>query len=244
MTKKKDKNFILILFDIKKNPEGSEHLFRIIKTIIEMPPPELPEKYWEFEDVFSEEEISQLMNHSLMHHIINIGEMISPYKFIYKLSENELKILKKYLNENLKREYIQYSINPAGAPILFILKKDGSLRLYVNYRNLNKITIKNRYPLSLMKEILNRLNGAAIYTKFALKKIYYKIRIKQGDESKTVFKIRYDYIKYKIMLYDLANTPATFQIYINKALANLININCVTYLNDILIYSINRAEYQ
>jgi hypothetical protein len=90
-----------------------------------------------------------------------------------------LKVLKKYLNKNLKREYIQHSINPAEAPILFILKKDGSLRLYVDYRGFNKITIKNRHSLPLVEETLNRLNGAAVYTKLDLKKIYYKIRIKK-----------------------------------------------------------------
>jgi hypothetical protein len=93
-----------------------------------------------------------------------------------------LKILKKYLNENLKREYIQHFINPAGTPILFILKKDGNLRLCVNYRSLNKITVKNRYSLPLVKEILNRFSEAAVYTKLDLKKAYYKIRIKKRDE--------------------------------------------------------------
>jgi hypothetical protein len=93
-----------------------------------------------------------------------------------------LKILKKYLNENLEREYIQYFISPVGAFILFILKKDGSLRLYVNYRDLNKIIVKNRYSFSLVRETLDRLSGAAIYTKFDFKEAYYKIRIKKGDE--------------------------------------------------------------
>jgi hypothetical protein len=93
-----------------------------------------------------------------------------------------LKILKKYLNKNLERGYIQHFINPAGTPILFILKKDRSLRLYVDYRDFNKITIKNRYPLSLIGETLDRLNEIAIYTKLDLKKIYYKIRIKKEDE--------------------------------------------------------------
>jgi hypothetical protein len=212
--------------------------------MIELPPSEFPKKYWEFGDIFSEEEINQLTDHSLIHYIINIDDTISSHKSIYKLSEIELKILKKYLNKNLKRKYIQHSINPAGTPILFISKKDGSLRLYVNYRNLNKITIKNRYPLLLVGKTLNRFNGAAIYTKLDLKKVYYRIRIKKGDEWKTAFRIRYGHFEYKIISFDLANTPAIFQAYINKALADLIDVSCVIYLNDILIYSINRAEHQ
>jgi hypothetical protein len=121
-----------------------------------------------------------------------------------------LKILKEYLNKNLKRKYIQYSINPTEAPILFILKKNGNFRLYVNYRDLNKITVKNRHPFSLMKEILNRFNETAIYTKFDLKKAYYRIRIKKRDEWKTIFKIRYDRFKYKIIFFSLANASAIF----------------------------------
>jgi hypothetical protein len=170
--------------------------------------------------------------------------MIFSYKFIYKLSENELKILKKYLNENLEKEYIQYFISPAGAPILFILKKDGNLRLCVDYRDFNKIIIKNRHSLPLIREILDRLNEAAIYTKLDLKEAYYRIRIKKGDEWKTAFRIRYGHFEYKMMSFGLANAPAIFQAYINRALANLINISCVIYLDNILIYSINRAEYQ
>jgi hypothetical protein len=179
-----------------------------------------------------------------MYHIINIGDVIFLYKSIYKLSENELKILKKYLNKNLKKKYIQHFINSAEAPILFILKKDGSLRLCVNYRDLNKITIKNRHLFFLVGETLNRFSGAAIYTKLDLKKAYYKIRIKKEDEWKTIFRIRYGHFKYKMIFFDLANASATFQAYINKALIDLIDINYVAYLNNILIYLINRAEHQ
>jgi hypothetical protein len=133
-----------------------------------------------------------------------------PHNFIYKLSENELKILKNYLNKNLEKKYIQRSINLAGAPILFVSKKNGGFRLCVDYRDLNKITIKNRYPLSLMGEILNRFNGATVYTKFDFKNIYYKIRIRKGDEWKTIFKTKYNHFEYKIISFNLINAPAIF----------------------------------
>jgi hypothetical protein len=178
-----------------------------------------------------------------MHYIINIGDAISPYKFIYKLSENELKILKEYLNENLERKYIQYFINPAETPILFILKKNGSFRLCVDYKGFNKIIIKNRYSLPLMGEILDRLSGAAIYTKFDLKETYYKIRIKKGDEWKTVFRIKYAHFEYKVIFFDFVNISVIFQAYINKILTDLIDFSCVIYFDNILIYFINRAEY-
>jgi hypothetical protein len=93
-----------------------------------------------------------------------------------------LKILKDSLNKNFEKEYIQYSINLTGAPILFVFKKDGEFRLYVDYRGFNKITVKNRYLFFLMKEILDRFNETAVYTKFDLKNIYYRIRIRKGNE--------------------------------------------------------------
>jgi hypothetical protein len=121
-----------------------------------------------------------------------------------------LKILKEYLNKNLKREYIQNFSNSAGASILFILKKNRSFRIYVNYRGLNKIIVKNRYSFPLLKETLNRFNAAAIYTKFDFKEAYYRIRIKKGDEWKTIFRIKYGHFKYKMMFFGLVNTLAIF----------------------------------
>jgi hypothetical protein len=95
-----------------------------------------------------------------------------------------------------------------------------------------------------VEETLNRFSGAAIYTKLDLKEAYYRIRIKKENEWKTAFKIRYGHFKYKMMFFGLANTSVTFQAYINKALAGLIDISCVVYFDNIFIYLINRAEYQ
>jgi hypothetical protein len=133
-----------------------------------------------------------------------------PYNSIYKLSENELKILKDYLDKNLKWEYIQRSISLIGAPILFVLKKDGGFRLYINYKDFNKITVKNRYLFFLIEETLDRFNGAAIYTKFNLKNIYYRIRIRKRDEWKMTFKIKYSYFEYKIILFSFINALVIF----------------------------------
>jgi hypothetical protein len=117
-----------------------------------------------------------------MQYIINTGDAMPPHNSIYKLSENELKILKNYLNKNLKKEYIQRSISLIGASILFVLKKNREFRLYMNYRDLNKITIKNRYSFFLIGKILDRFSGIAVYTKFNFKNIYYRIRIRKRNE--------------------------------------------------------------
>jgi hypothetical protein len=113
----------------------------------------------------------------------------------------------------------------------------------VDYRDLNKITIKNCYPFLLVREILNHFNGAAVYTKFDFKNIYYKIHIRKGNEWETAFKIRYGHFEYKMMPVGFINAPAIFQTYINKTLANLIDINYIAYFNNILIYFSLYAEY-
>ena len=119
-------------------------------------------------------------------------------------------MLRRYLQENLDKGFIRLSKSPAASPILFILKKDGGLRLYMDYRGLNKITIKNRYPLPLMGEILDRVNGARVFSKINLKDAYYRIRIRLGDEWKTAFRTRYGHYEYLVMPFRLTNAPAAF----------------------------------
>jgi hypothetical protein len=114
----------------------------------------------------------------------------------------------------------------------------------MNYKGFNKITIKNRNSFLIIRKTLDRLNGAAIYTKFDLKNIYYKIRITKGNEWKTIFKIKYSYFEYKIISFNLINAPVIFQTYINKILADLIDINYIIYFNNIYIYSSIYAEHQ
>jgi hypothetical protein len=145
--------------------------------------------------------------------------------------------LREYLQDSLRNGWIRESTSPAGAPILFTPKKDGELRLCVDYRALNKLTIKNRYPLPLIGEILDRLVGAKVFTKLDLRNAYHRIRIREGDEWKTAFRTRYGHFEYLVMPFGLANAPATFQAYINQALIGLVDISCVVYLDDILIFS-------
>jgi hypothetical protein len=118
---------------------------------------------------------------------------------------------------------------------LFVPKKDGSLRLYVDYRGLNAITKKNRYPLPLISETLDRLGRATVFSALDLKDTYYRIPIKQGDKWKTTFRTRYSHFEYNVMPFRLYNTPATFQAYINRALIGLVDICYMVYLDNILI---------
>ena len=167
-----------------------------------------------------------------------------PYGPIYRLSAVELKALRDYLDSSLSKGWIQSSESPAGAPILFTPKKDGSLRLCVDYRGLNKVTVKNRYPLPLISEILDRLSGARVYTKLDLRDAYHRIPIRKGDEWKTAFRTRYGHFEYLVMPFGLTNAPATFQSYVNKALKGLLDITCVAYMDDIVIFSEDPAEHE
>ena len=126
------------------------------------------------------------MLHGWPDHAIELTDK-SPYRPIYSLLEKELKVLCEYIQENLGRGWIRESTSPAGAPILFTPKKDGELRLCVNYCGLNKVTIKNRYLLPLIGEIIDRLSGARIYTKLDLRNAYHRIRIREGNKWKTAF---------------------------------------------------------
>ena len=133
-----------------------------------------------------------------------------PQMPIYNLLQKELQILQEYLDNTLDKGWIRPSKSPTKAPILFILKADGIMWLYINYRRLNKIMIKNWYSLPLISKLLNRLGHLKIFIKLDLRNIYYRLYIKKGDKQKTVFKIRYSYFKYLIMLFSLSNTPMTF----------------------------------
>ena len=145
--------------------------------------------------------------------------------------------MKTYIKIHLKTRFNRPSKFPTGAPILFDKKPDGSLCLCVDYRGLNNLTIKNRYLLPLIVELLDRLGRAKKFTQLNLTSAYHQIKIKEGDKWKMAFQIRYGYFKYQVMPFGLSNTPASFQSYINKFLAENLDIFVIVYLDDILIYT-------
>lgn len=189
-----------------------------------------------FEDIFWSEEKPTPESCIGVEHAIDTTTN-PPFGPIYNLSATELSTLRDYLEDALQKGWITHSKSPAGAPILFVPKKDGGLRLCVDYRGLNKVTIKNRHPLPLISEILDRLAGAKIYSKIDLKDAYHRIKIKQDDRWKTAFRTRYGHYEYVVMPFGLTNAPATFQAYIHRALSSLLDTICIAYLDDILIFS-------
>jgi len=119
-------------------------------------------------------------------------------------------VLRANLNDALAKGLIRHSTSPAGAPILFVPKKDSTLRLYVDYRALNSVTIKDRCALPLVNETLDRIRGVRYFTTLDLKDAYYRIRIRTGDKWKTAFRTRYRHFEYIVIPFGLTNAPATF----------------------------------
>jgi len=143
----------------------------------------IPATYGEFVDVFSKEKAETLTPHRSTDHAIDWEPGYNlPYGRIYNLSEFQLRTLTAYIEANLPNGFIQQSSSPAAAPILFAKKKDGGLRLCVGYRALNLATVKNRYPLPLISEMLDSVHEARIFTKLDFRGAYNLIRIKEGDE--------------------------------------------------------------
>jgi len=118
--------------------------------------------------------------------------------------------LKEQLRQLLEQGFIQPSVSPWGAPMLFQKKKDGTLRLCIDYRGVNQLTVKNKYPIPRIDELLDRLHGTQLFTKIDLKSGYYQIRIKKQDIPKTAFNTRYGHYEFTVMPFGLTNPPATF----------------------------------
>ena len=172
----------------------------------------VPIIYHAFLDVFSKRKGTTLPPCCSHDHRINLMDNATPpFSPIYLLSEVELLALREFLDENLKNKMIRPSQSSAGAPILFIKKKDGSLCLAVDYRGLNKITKKDQYPLPLIPDLLDRLHSACVFTKLDLHGAYNLVCIVDSDEWKTAFRMQYGSYEFQVMHYGLTNAPASFQ---------------------------------
>ena len=203
----------------------------------------MPE-YREWADVFSTEKSDKLPEHSSHDHHINLQpETKPPFGPLYSCSESELKTVRESLNKALASGKITRSNSPAAAPILFVPKANGKLRICVDYRGLNKMTIKDKYPLPLMGELRDRLRSAKVFTKIDLKDGFNLLRIAKGDEWKTAFRTRYGLYQYNVMPFGLCNAPSSFQAMINEVLHDLLDQGVVVYLDDILIYTESMRQH-
>lgn len=204
----------------------------------------VPAIFHEYLHLFEEAPANKLPLHRPYDHKIPLKPGFTPpYGPLYSLSLEELKTLKAWLEENLAKGFIRASSSPSAAPVLFIKKKDGSLRLCVDYRGLNEGTIKDRYPLPLIHETLMQLQKAKIYTTLDIRNAYNLLRIVEGDEWKTAFRTRYGSFESLVMNFGLTGAPATWQRFINDVLREFLDVCATAYLDDILIYSETMEEH-
>jgi len=199
----------------------------------------------EFGSIFMEDLPAEMPpKRSVDHQIPLEADLPPPFRGIFRLSQLELQELKKQLDELLKSGKISPSTSPYGAPVLFVKKKDGQLRMCIDYRALNAQTIRNRYALPRIDELLDRLHGAKVFSKLDLTSGYYQIAIDPADRHKTAFRTRYGHYQFNVMPFGLTNAPATFQTLMNDIFRDLLDVCVVVYLDDILVYSQDESDHE
>jgi len=204
----------------------------------------VPEEFHKFLDIMGKEAADVLPKDSSYDHEILLKEGEKPpWGPIYPLSEVELETLREYLKEMMRTGKIQRSTSSAGAPILFVPKPHGrGLRLCVDYGGINRITIPNRYPLPLIQELQDRIQGAQFFTKIDLKNGDHLVRMKEGEEWKTAFRTHYGLYEFLVMPFGLTNALATFQDMINHIFRDMTDFGLLAYIDDLLIYAKTEGE--
>ena len=189
----------------------------------------------DFSDVFPEE-LQGLPPHREIEFAIDVVPGATPASITpYKMAPLELKELKLQLQELLEKRFIRPSVSPWGAPMLFVKKKDGTLWLCIDYRQLNKLTVKNKYSLPRIDDLFDQLKGASIFSKIDLKSGYHQLRIKDVDVHKTTFRTRYGHYEFLVMLFGLTNAPAAFMDLMNSVFRPYVDQFVVVFIDDILL---------
>ncbi|GJV04465.1 putative nucleotidyltransferase, ribonuclease H [Tanacetum coccineum] len=162
----------------------------------------------------------------------------------YRLAPSEMKELSEQLKELSDKGFIRPSSSPWGAPVLFVKKKDGSFRMCIDYRELNKLTVKNRYPLLRIDDLFDQLQGSSVYSKIDLRSGYHQLRVREEDIPKTAFRTRYGHYEFQVMPFGLTNAPAVFMDLMNRVCKPYLDKFVIVFIDDILIYSKNKQEHE
>ena len=205
----------------------------------------IPEAFAEFIPIMTTEAASTLPMHGPYDHSIELKKGTTrPWGPIYALNEAELEELRKWLKKMTDMRAVRPSKSSCSSPMQFVPKNHGSgLRLCIDYRGINKITIPNRYPLPNMDKLKERIRGSQWFMKIDLKNGYHLIRIKKGDKWKTAFRCRYGLYEYTLMPFGLVNTTATFQSMINHIFHEMLDQGVLAFVDDLMMHARTRQEH-
>jgi hypothetical protein len=195
-------------------------------------------------DVFPEELPGMSLEREVEFYIDLIPGTAPIAKRPYRMAPTELAELKLQITKLQQKGYICPSSSPWGAPVLFVTKKDGSMSMCIDYRSLNEVTIKNKYPLPWIDDLFNHLQGAKYFSKIDLRSGYHQLRIKEADVQKTAFVTRYGQYEFTVMPFGLTNAPAFFMNIMNKVFMEELDKYVVVFIDDILIYSKNHKDHE
>ena len=160
------------------------------------------------------------------------------------MAPSELKELKVQMEELVSKGFVRPSTSPWGALVLFVKKKDGSLRLCMNYRELNKVTIRNQYLLPWIDDLFDQLQGARVFSKIDLRSGYHQLKIRSEDVPKTDFRTRYGHYEFLVILFGLTNAPAAFMDLMNRIFQPYLDQFVIVFIDDILIYSSSKEDHE
>ncbi|GJY48552.1 reverse transcriptase domain-containing protein [Tanacetum coccineum] len=198
----------------------------------------------DFSEVFCEDLPGLPPTRQVEFHIELIPEAAPVARAPYRLAPAEMKELAEQLKEFSDKGFIRPSSSLWGAPILFVKKKDGSFRMCIDYRELNKLTVKNRYPLPRTDDLFDQLQGSSIYSKIDLRSGYHQLRVREEDIPKTAFRTRYGHYEFRVMPFGLTNAPAVFMDLMNRVCKPYLDKFVIVFIDDILIYSRNEKEHE
>nr|GEU50505.1 putative reverse transcriptase domain-containing protein [Tanacetum cinerariifolium] len=162
----------------------------------------------------------------------------------YRLTPSEIKELTEQLQELTDKGFIRPSSSPQGAPVLFVKKKDGSISMCIDYSELNKLIVKNRYPFPRIDDLFDQLQWSSIYSKIDLRSGYHRLRVREEDIPKTAFRTRYGYYEFQVMPFGLTNAPAVFMDLMNRVCKQYLDKFVIVFIDDILIYSKSKKEHK
>ncbi|KAJ0636963.1 putative nucleotidyltransferase, Ribonuclease H [Helianthus annuus] len=198
----------------------------------------------DYPQVFSED-LPGLPPHRQVEFQIELAPGAAPVaRAPYRLAPSELVELSKQLQELLEKGFIRPSSSPWGAPVLIVKKKDGTFRMCIDYRELNKVTVKNRYPLPRIDDLFDQLQGSCYYSKIDLRSGYHQLRVREEDVSKTAFRTRYGHYEFLVMPFGLTNAPAVFIDLMNRVCKPYLDKFVIVFIDDILIYSKSQEEHE